>query len=87
MGERNSCLTMSNLGAVSLPPEMAPYVARMDFIIGSQATRPNNMGMLSYGDKLYCNFIRNIEEPLLEREFFVFLRKLGLHVKVESNQR
>ena len=87
VGERNSCLTLSNLGAVSLPEGMMPYVTRLDFVLGVQATRPNNLGMLSYGGKLYCNFIRNIEEPALEREFFTFLRKLGLQVKVESNQR
>ena len=87
VGERNSCLTLSNLGAVTLPEEMRPYVARLDFVLGVQATRPNNLGVLSYGDKLYCNFIRKIEEPTLEREFFQFLRGLGLSVKVESNQR
>ncbi len=87
VGERNSCLTLSNLGAVSLPETMKPYVKRLDFVLGVQATRPNNLGMLSYDGKLYCNFIRNIREPTLEREYFTFLRKLGLHVKVESNQR
>lgn len=87
VGERNSCLTLSNLGDETLPEEMRPYVRRMDFILGMQATRPHNLGMLSYDGKLYCNFIRNTIEPDLEREFFTFLRSLGLHVKVESNQR
>ena len=87
VGERNSCLSLSNLGQVELPEQMRPYVERLDFVLGVQATRPNNLGMLSYGGKLYCNFIRNIEEPTLEHHFFTFLRKLGLHVKVESNER
>ena len=87
VGERNSCLTLSNLGEASVPDEMRQYVERIDFILGPQSTRPNNLGVISYGGKLYCNFIRNTEEPTLEREFFTFLRGLGLHVKVESNQR
>lgn len=87
IGERKSCLTLSNLGAVKVPEIMAPFLSRMDFVLGTQATRPNNCGILSYGGKLYINFIRNIKEPSLEREFFTALRKLGLHVTVESNQR
>ena len=34
VGERKSCLTLSNLGAVRLPDAMTPYVTRMDFILG-----------------------------------------------------
>lgn len=87
LGEKKSCLTLSNLGAVELHEEMAEYIDRFDFILGVQATRPNNCGVLSYKDKLYINFIRNIEEPVLEQKFFTSMRKLGLHVKIESNQR
>jgi len=87
IGETKSCLTLSNLGAIKLPDEMIPYIQRMDFILGAQATRPNNCGVLSYGDKIYINFTRNIKEPTLERIFFTKLRSMGLHVLVESNSR
>ena len=40
VGECKSCLCLSNLGVVRLPEVMAPYVARMDFIIGVQARPP-----------------------------------------------
>lgn len=86
VGECKSCLTLSNLGAVKLPDEMKPYVARMDFILGVQAAAPYNCGMLSYGDTMYVNFIRNICEPQLERKFFAVLQQLGVAVTVESNQ-
>ncbi|HHY82180.1 MAG TPA: hypothetical protein GX505_05805 [Clostridiales bacterium] len=87
IGETKSCLTLSNLGAIKLPEEMYPYIKRMDFILGAQATRPNNCGVLSYGDKMYINFTRNIKESALERIFFTKLRSMGLHVLVESNSR
>ena len=87
VGERKSCLCMSNLGAVRLPEQMRPYIARMDFIIGVQARAPHNCGIVSYGDTMYINLIRNTREPELESHFFAALRQLGLHVKVESNQR
>ena len=87
VGECKSCLCLSNLGLVRLPEEMAPYVARMDFIIGVQAKAPHNCGVVSWNGTMYINCIRSIREPELEMHFYRVLRQLGLHVKVESNQR
>ena len=85
VGERKSCLSFSNLGAAELPSVMKEYVRRMDFILGVQAAAPYNCGAISYGDTLYMNFIRNIQEPELERQFFAVLREMGLSVTVQSN--
>ena len=84
-GERKSCLSMSNIGLIKLPEIMKPYITRMDFILGVQAAAPYNCGVLSYNDTVYINFIRNIQDPDLERHFFLVLQRLGLTVTVESN--
>jgi hypothetical protein len=85
VGEKKNCLSMSNLGAVKLPDVMMPYVERMDFILGIQATAPNNCGVLSFGHTLYINFIRNIREADLEYHFHCVLRDMGLPVQVQTN--
>ena len=85
VGERKTCLSLSNLGVVQLPQEMAQYVQRLDFILGVQATAPYNCGVLSYQDKLYVNFIRNTREPQLEEAFYRVMRDLGLAAEVRSN--
>lgn len=85
VGERKSCLSLSNLGKVTLPDAMLPYVERMDFILGTQNTAPHNCGVLSFGDTLYINFIRNVRESELESRFYQVLRDLGLPVQAESN--
>ena len=85
VGERTSCIGLSNLGAVSLPECMQEYVERMDFILGVQATAPHNCGVLSYKDTLYINFIRNTKESELEYQFYRVLRDMGLSVTAESN--
>lgn len=87
VGECKSCLCLSNLGVVRLPEVMAPYVARMDFIIGVQAKAPHNCGVLTWNDTVYINCIRSIREPELELHFYRVLHQLSLPVKVESNQR
>lgn len=87
VGECQSCLSVSNLGQITLPEEMTPYVARFDFILGVQATKPYNCGILSYGDTMYINFIRDIQEPKLESAFYRVLRDMGVPVLVQSNER
>ncbi len=86
VGERKSCLSLSNLGKIRVPSVMEKYIERFDFILGVQAAAPYNCGMLSFGDTVYVNFIRNIKDAELERHFFEILRELGLSVTVESNQ-
>ncbi len=86
VGQKRCCLSFSNLGAVRLPEAMEPYVRRMDFILGAQALSAYNCGMLSYGDTVYINFIRNIRDAELERHFFAVLQELGLSATVESNR-
>ena len=86
VGEIKSCLSLSNLGNIQLPDAMKPYVQRFDFILGPQASKPHNCGVLSYNGNLYINFIRNIREPELEDHFFRVLRDMGLSAEVQSNQ-
>lgn len=87
VGERKSTLSLSNLGAIRMPRELAEYVERMDFILGVQNASPYNCGVLSVGDTLYINFIRNIREPELEYHFHRALQELGLTAQVRSNSQ
>ena len=87
VGECKSCLCLSNLGRVELPEVMVPYVQRMDFIIGVQARAPHDCGVVTWGDTVYINCIRSIQGPELEYRFYRVLHRLGLPVRVESNQR
>lgn len=85
VGEKKSCLSMSNLGRVQLPAMMEPYVKRMDFILGTQSTAPHNCGIITWDGNLYINMIRNIREPELEACFCRVLREMDLEITVQSN--
>lgn len=87
VGDRKSTTSISNLGGVTLPDEMARCVTRMDFILGPLSRNKVVCGALSYNGVLVLNFVRTIKESALEREFFRLLVKAGLPVKIESNQR
>lgn len=84
-GESKGCINLSNLGAVRLPAAMEPYVRRVEFIIGTQRSYPNNCSVASCGGETYINMIRNIRESELERRFFSRLVELGVPVTIESN--
>jgi hypothetical protein len=87
VGEKKTCFSLSNLGLIKVPDEYRTYVERMDFVLGSQAAAPYNASIVTYGDKMYLNIIRNMREPVLEREIYATLRVLGVPHSVESNSR
>ena len=86
-GERKSSITISNLGVVDIPDVMKPFVERFDFILGEQAICTNACSVTTYNGKMNISFLRTVRESEVEREFFCFMRKLGLEIKVESNKR
>ncbi len=87
VGEKKACLDMSNLGIVTLPDVMKEYVKRFDFIIGPLPETPYNCAVVTYNGTVNISFVRNVRKPELELAFYEQLRALGVHVKVESNQR
>ena len=87
VGECKSSFSFSNLGVVQIPPALAEYVSRFDFVLGVQASAPYNTSAITYNGKICLNVIRNIEEPLLEYEIYQMLRELGIRAVAESNTR
>ena len=87
VGEQVSCMSLSNLGAVRLPEAMAPFVERVEFVLGPQSTAPYNLGVASWRGRTCLNMVRNTIEPRLERLFFTRLVRLGLHVRLETNDK
>lgn len=87
LGDRKCSSTLSNLGAVKLPDEMEKYVARVEWMLGALSKNPLACTLSSYKDTLYINMTRTITDPKVEREFFTWLVKNGIPVKIESNRR
>ncbi|MBR0357546.1 MAG: hypothetical protein IJH54_08710, partial [Clostridia bacterium] len=85
-GERLGCINVSNLGVQRLPAAMAPYVERMEFIIGVQYSYPNNCSLVTCQGRTVISMIRSTESADLERRFFSRLVELGVPVSIETNQ-
>lgn len=77
---------LSNMGVVKVPAEMAAHVETFDFYLMPPPVAGVDCAVLGYNGKLRINFVRVIEEPVVERAFFTFLVRRGVPVKVESNK-
>ena len=76
-------IVISNLGDTDLPEEMRPFIDRLYFILGTEKNIPNTCSVISMNGKAFINFTRNIQETIIEDEFFNRLQKHGLKVEVE----
>ena len=78
---------LTNLGIIPVPPEMEPYVERIEGILGQPFSNRTNCAIMSYKGKLIVNFSSSIKEADVERLFFTKLVQDGIHVKIESNRK
>ena len=69
-GESNSSITLTNLGNVHLPPEMASQVETMQCILTPRAGSPYNCAVIALNGKLTITFSRFCRQPELEATFF-----------------
>jgi NRPS condensation-like uncharacterized protein len=79
--------TLSNLGLIRLPPEMAAHTQRVDLVLGAALNTPINCGAVSAVGKTTVTFSKTIREADVERVFFTTLVALGVPVTIESNWR
>lgn len=69
-GESNSCITLTNLGCVKLPQEMACYIQDLQVILTPRDSSPHNCAIMSYGDHMNVNMSRFCKDKELDEVFF-----------------
>ncbi len=74
---------ISNLGSVSLPPEIAPHVRRFDFIPAPSNDTRTNASMLSWQETVYLNFGSRVKTREIERRFYSRIASLGIPVNLD----
>lgn len=76
-----SSMTFSNMGAVDLPKEMAPYISDITVTFSTKPEVPYSCSMLSLGDTLNLTLLRTIKEPFLENELDRLFFELNISCK------
>lgn len=84
--DRNSSAGLTNMGALTVPESMKPFIERFDIYMGQPFSSRTNCAIISFEDVLTINFASSIVEADVERYFFKKLIQDGIHVKIESNR-
>ncbi|MCP4163242.1 MAG: hypothetical protein GY760_24540 [Deltaproteobacteria bacterium] len=85
-GENNYSSSLSNLGKVEMPEEYSEKIERFEFIPPPSTGVKTKAAVVSFQNNMYISFGRLIKEPIIEKLFFRKIRKLGIRVKIESNE-
>ena len=72
-GESNSSITLTNLGNIQLPEEMASQLETIQCILTPRAGSPYNCSVIALNGRLTITFSRFCRQPELEAVFFAKL--------------
>lgn len=86
-GVRPYSAVFTNPGPFRVPESMRPYIEHMEVVQGQATVARPHVSSISYGDTMEITFSGVQKETDLEREFFRFLVREGLHVRIESNRQ
>jgi NRPS condensation-like uncharacterized protein len=86
LGSKRLTGTVTNLGLVTLPEEMADRIDSFELIQPPPNTRVKiNAALMSYKDKLRICFSNITQSRELEQLIFRYLTDAGIHVKILNN--
>lgn len=85
LGERIFSSTLSNIGVVSLPPEIAGRIESMDFVLASNINRAS-CSMVTFGNTATLSVSKNTIDPSFEEALYELLCRDGLTPVVEGSE-
>lgn len=83
MNNKRYTMSLSNLGVISMPDEVKPYIDMFDIFISSDTYKAC---MCSYNGRLRISFTSPYEETQVQKQFFRQLSALDIPVAVASNE-
>lgn len=85
LGDRIFCSTLSNLGVVSLPPEISERVDSFDFVLGAGTNRAS-CSVVTFGNTATLSVTKNTIDPSFEEALYELLYRDGLTPVVEGSE-
>lgn len=87
LGEKPYSTTFTNPGVFRAPPETEAHIRRVEMVLGQSYSGHTNCAAISMGDTLALSFSGTMKEADLERDFFRWLVREGVPVKILSNRK
>lgn len=79
-------MTLSNLGRLTLPDNVADKVDRFEVVMGGSATHPKKLSLCTYGNQVAMSFSSTVDDNSLEQFFVSFLGERGIEPIISSNE-
>ncbi|MCL1854629.1 MAG: hypothetical protein FWF86_02750 [Clostridia bacterium] len=85
LGDPLFTTTLSNLGAIPLPAEMAPFVEKFDFVLGPPITNRAACALCSYEDHAVFTVTKSTHLPTFENALYRLLKEDGFAIHMEGS--
>lgn len=85
LGDRIFTTTLSNLGRVSMPPELEGHVQSMDFVLGSARVNRVMCSSVTFGSVASLCIAKQTVDPTFEETLLSVLEQDGLQITVEGS--
>lgn len=78
LGDSRFSNTLSNLGRIELPSELAPFVEGFDFVLGTCVVSRASCSMCSFGGSTVLSISKNTKDPSFEESLRRISEQIGL---------
>lgn len=86
LGDKIFSNTLSNLGVVTLPREMVPYIDHFDFILGTAKSNRASCTLVTFGDTATFTISKLTADPSFEERLYRQFTEAGLTPRVEGSE-
>lgn len=86
LGDKIFSNTLSNLGVVKMPDELAGYIDSMDFVLGTALTNRAGCAIVTYGQTSTLSISKTTNDPSFEEKLYELLSLDGMEIRVEGSE-
>lgn len=86
LGDKVFSNTISNLGVIKLPPEMSPYVEKLDFLLGASVSNRAACAMLTYNNVATLGITKMTADPSFENKLYELFLSDGITPVVRGSE-
>lgn len=87
LGDKAFSNTLSNLGLVSMPTQLAKEIDCMDFVLGTSTTSRANCGLVTFADTAVLSVTKMTPDPSFEEKLYGLLAADGISPVVEGSEQ
>lgn len=84
-GQDSNTVSFSNLGKLTIPEDMSPFIERFEFMIGVSKLSPVNLGAVSVNNTFVFSYASKFVDRDVIQQIASNMASLGIKVTVETN--